>query len=394
MKTRKNRLFRQITGARREGGGPLLRRVLKQGVVRPATAAISAVPASSVPTHVTRSTHAPPAPTGRPLDALRDLVADEYRGSPKATREKFRQAFQELKAVGVRTTADLTPETLDRWADAWREKRSYGASHSVLRTIRRICSLAKDAEPEPFLTEESDPFRRRKLTKILRGYRKNRPTDRHLSIDQMRALLQRADAEALAGGWPQRRLRALVYLLAYTGCRKLEALGMRVEDVDFAEGILWIWPHAERDLKTEGSAAPLGLHPALRAVLDEWTTESGSPFLFPNVTNRAKPWRHGGPGFRPLDQLAALGVRAGVPGVTFLGFRQTLASLAEAWGWEVPAIQRQLRHASPQTQQHYRRADKRTVKDLAASIDYDLDTESGAPTPEPPFRPRLFGGTQ
>lgn len=366
------RLFRQIVKVRTPGPkgeamrGKLLRTIQFRGTV--------------VGRRRERPAAPPPAPEiepARPFAELRAYVLDEKyppkgkdkdhpeRGSPKGTIDKITQALDELEAVGVHTTADIDADAIERWADAHRD-RTYNTNHSVLRSIRRVCNLARKAK-KPLLT--TDPFAELPLAEVLQNHRRTPPVDRHLSASQVRALLDLADAEAESGQWQARRLRALAYLLTFTGVRRNEALGMRVADVDLHSRIIYIRPNAERGLKTAGSEAPLGINPELARVLAEWLPETGSEFLFPGI-KRAKPWRNGGPGVRALDQLKALGERAGVPDVTFVAFRQTVATLAERWGWKETAIQRQLRHTSTRTQQHYRRADLDTVRTLADQMDY------------------------
>jgi integrase len=66
--------------------------------------------------------------------------------------------------------------------------------------------------------------------------------------------------------------------------------------------------------------------------------------------------------------IAALGERAGVPGLTILAFRHTVGTLAEAWGIGELALQRLLRHSQPATQQHYRHPDLALMRQAVARI--------------------------
>ncbi len=80
----------------------------------------------------------------------------------------------------------------------------------------------------------------------------------------------------------------------------------------------------ENDLKTEGSQAPFGLPDKLLAVLREWEKEKTCTWVFPNT--KGKPWKTGAPGYRPFDQLKALGERAGVKGANWKRFRHSLST--------------------------------------------------------------------
>jgi integrase len=195
---------------------------------------------------------------------------------------------------------------------------------------------------------------------------------RHLSRSELAGVLAQADAEAV--DWRGRRLRALVYLLAYTGMRSAEALGLEVGDCDFAEGLVSIRPNRARALKTASSAARLALAAPVVEVLRGWVRECGSPWLFPGLRRRS-PWLGGGPGIRAVDQVKALARRAGVPGVTLLCFRHTLATLAEVGGLGELELQRQLRHSSPRTQVGYRHGDLEELKRTAGKLGLLLRAE-------------------
>ena len=112
-------------------------------------------------------------------------------------------------------------------------------------------------------------------------------------------------------------LRALVYFVAYTGCRFAEAVHLEWKDVAFDKGIAFLYFKIENDLKTEGSQAPFGLPSRLIDVLREWGKDRTCSWVFPN--ERRKPWKAGGKQYRPFDQLRALasiGHRAGTRGAS------------------------------------------------------------------------------
>ena len=168
---------------------------------------------------------------------------------------------------------------------------------------------------------------------------------RHRSADEIRRVLEMADTEAPAGGWRARRLRAAVYLWAFTGAGKAEVLGLRTADVDLPDRVVSIRSHSARRLKTRSRAARMPLVPPVVERLAGWIPETGCEWLFPH-SYRTGPWFHGRPGHRPLDEVKALGARAGVPGLTILSFRHTVGTLAEGWGIGELMLQRLLRHAA------------------------------------------------
>jgi len=125
----------------------------------------------------------------------------------------------------------------------------------------------------------------------------------HYTFEEVRAILSQASKEAC--GTPtfeKKRLRALVYFLAYTGCR-FKAVHLEWKDIDFDQRVAWLYFKIENDLKTEGSQAPFGLPSRLVEVLREWQSDrsDGVEWVFPNT--KGTPWKMGGPKYRPFNQV-------------------------------------------------------------------------------------------
>lgn len=277
------------------------------------------------------------------------------------TLRKVRQVLGEL-GESCRRTADLTPAAIAAWLAAHRD-RAAATHRSLLAALHAAVGYGVARNYLP------DPFAFRKVSSWLPGdeLEPEGPFRRHRTAEEVRRVLDRADLEAEAGGWPARRLRALAYTLAYTGAGKLEVLGLRVRDVDPAAGVLAIRSHPARRLKRRARAAQLPIAPPLAAVLAGWLPECGGEWVFPHK-GMTGFWHHCRPGRKPLDEIRALGERAGVPGLTLLAFRHTLATLAESWGIGELALQRILRHARRQTQDHYRHEDLEILRRAAARI--------------------------
>ncbi len=159
------------------------------------------------------------------------------------------------------------------------------------------------------------------------------------------------------------------YLYAFTGCRKSEALHLAVTDVDLDRSILSIRPKSSWRPKTAASIARLPLAAPLAAVLRLWLSRCGSDWVIPGKRGKA-PWTGGLPGCKPLDQVKALGERAGVSGVTILGFRKTVATLAKGWGLGPLELQALLRHTSVRTQLWYIEEDLEGLRVTASKIRY------------------------
>jgi integrase len=279
----------------------------------------------------------------------------------KSTRAKVRQVLAELGAQCV-STADLTPAAVSRWLSAHPERRA--ATHrGLLSTLRAACGYGA------FQDYLVSPFAFRRLAQWLPADElvELEPFRRHRSAAEVAALLDQADAEA--SSWKGRRMRALVYCYAFTGAGKTEVLGLRVADVDLAAGIISVRSHPIRRLKTGARAARLPIAAPLAAVLESWMPETGSEWLFPHC-ELSGPWFHGRPGYRPLDQVKALGRRAGVDDLTILSLRHTIGTLAEGWGIGELMLQRLLRHSRAATQKHYRHEDLDQLRRAAGQITY------------------------
>ena len=200
------------------------------------------------------------------------------------------------------------------------------------------------------------------------------PWPRHRSAEEIRRVLARADLEAQGGPWEARRLRAAVYTFAFTGAHKSEVLGLRVRDLDPVLHTVAFRSHPRRRLKTVLRSAVLPLAEPLAAVLAGWLPEvlerfPRGEYLFPHHFGTG-PWLSGRPGHRPLDCVRALGERAGVPGLTIVAFRHSLATLAESWGIGELALQRILRHARRRTQDAYRHPDLDLMREAIGRVKF------------------------
>lgn len=276
------------------------------------------------------------------------------------TYRKLRQVLAEFAAL-CGTTAELSPAAVARWI-AEHPGRRLATVRTLLSTFR---AATRHGEASGYLR---CPFRTRPLARCLPRI-DDEPIDRHLSTAQVARVLLQADREAEGGDWRGRRLRTLIYLAAYTGARAAELLALRVEDLDLAEGLVWIRPNARRALKTRSSRRRIPIPAPLRRVLEEWVGrgDGPSPWLIPH-TELTGPWLSGAPRNKPLACVRALGERAGVAGVTLLAFRHAFASAADAWQVGPKALQDLMGHSSPATQWGYRHADLDQLRTAADRI--------------------------
>lgn len=154
-----------------------------------------------------------------------------------------------------------------------------------LRAPRYILNVAEKWDHRP---RESNPFagygnatvglKRRRVKEEGRKQK-----EKHYTLEQVRALLARVTEESRAEGstWEQRRLWALIYFLAYTGCRIDEVLHLEWHEANLEEGVAFLHHKRDHTLKTESSVAPFGMSDRLIEVLREWQTEKTCSWVFP-----------------------------------------------------------------------------------------------------------------
>lgn len=155
--------------------------------------------------------------------------------------------------------------------------------------------------------------------------------------------------------------RTLVFVVAVTGLRISEALGLQWGDLDYERHMIhlrrvWAGDVILQDLKTENSAAPVPLGDLLADALRAWhqQTPYGKPedWVFPSMKLKGK---------KPLsasimaaDKIRPAALKVGIrlkPGQRFgfHNFRHSLATFLISRGKDVKTIQELLRHAKVST---------------------------------------------
>jgi integrase len=326
-----------------------------------------------------------PMSNARPMTWAEVRLGLEASHSPpfgqRATWLKYRRVI-DLLAMTAATPAEITPASI---AGMVAEFQASGARlttiASNLRVARAVCNYLAAIG-----VLGVSPFRLARLTiRIPRGYSLKRaygPAEIARILDQADAEWDRARDIAPTrranqyrqnegGGGDVRfragRLRALVYLVAYTGVRAREALYIRCRDVDTVRRVVRITGE-DRPTKTLASMATIPIPDEAAAILAQWKDEQaarGRSFLISGAT-QDKPWDQAGARWRPTNQVAALARRAGIQGVTLLALRHSYATnVRRFWSLNSAETQSLLRHTSPETQEHYLHDD---VEHLAARV--------------------------
>ena len=196
-------------------------------------------------------------------------------------------------------------------------------------------------------------------------YREGR-RERFLTAEEYRRLGRELCALDAAGGMPARSAAAL-RLLMLTGCRLMEVVTLRWDDVDRGAGELRL-----RDSKTGARMVPLT--PTAAAVLARVPRVPGSPWVFPGE----RPDRHMGPPARHWRRARG---RAGLGDVRIHDLRHSFASRALALGESLATIGRLLGHADIGSTARYahlaRDAEKRSAARVGGSIEADIAPPPG-----------------
>jgi integrase len=276
----------------------------------------------------------------------------------KATRDKMRLALSEFAQI-CPDTRSIGPEAIAAWIAAHPE-RSPIASFSLLRSFASACRAGKELG-----ILRSDPFAFRPPARWWpEGSLEPPERPRHHPPGELARVLEQSATEAASGSWEALRLDTLIRLYVFTGMRRSEALGLLAADVDLEGEALEIRPNGRRQLKTRASRRRLAMPEPLARAIRRWLPRCGSDWLIPHK-GLSGPWLSGRVGHKPLDQVKALGRRAGVEGLTILSIRHTYATLGEQLGFGELLLQRLLGHRSRRTQLGYRHAEDTTLRDAA-----------------------------
>jgi integrase len=291
---------------------------------------------------------------------------------PKKTRNKIRQALTQLERHAG-TPDGVNEETIAAYVAASQARGNEPATtNSVLQAMQSITKYLRAK-----MIIAADPFAlglnfRRKERHV------RRRDDKHLSIEQMRRVLDQADLEwnearGLMPRFRAGRTMALVWLLSHTGLRATEALCLKRQRV--ADGFVEVRhdDQPEGFCKTEASERRVALPEEASQRLVTWMEFSAAfdgTWLFP-CSRADRPWLHGMTAHRPLGRVAALAERAGIAGVTLLSFRHTFQThAATRWGFSAKEIQEVVGHTNERTQLHYQHEDVDNLRALMRRVKY------------------------
>lgn len=193
---------------------------------------------------------------------------------PGNTKRSYQRAINRLISpyVGGLTMDQLTPPRLAQWrddltADGW-------SAHQVIEAMRVLSSCLSRAVEVGLIPSGANPLRN--VSKPPKPPRKKKLVLSPLAVEWVRQAMlsyqygRHDDLTAL-------RSATLTSVLAYGGLRPSEALGLKVEDVDFEAGGLWVndvfaVEHREGDTKTHESGRFVELWEPVMDDLRSWLT--------------------------------------------------------------------------------------------------------------------------
>jgi len=290
----------------------------------------------------------------------REVVANyQGRGRAPKTVRQVQQVLRELRAVGVTRTNQVNSQAIERWIAAWPD-RTPETFRSHLRCLSSLCTRLKKlglVRLDPFEVDGVADWMRLDSRPAAPRRRWSKPAD------QIRAVYAVAERRAATGRWKAWRDWAYLRTLFETGGRSGEIQRLRIIDVDTCAQTITICPHWITGRggrrywwrpKTIGAAGVIPIGPGLADLLGEWSRRvmwesrrgklriTNCEFIFPGA-NLWGPWTGGGPGESPLDRIKALGVEAGVPGLTCKAARKGLGTYN--MGLSPDGRRRHMRHA-------------------------------------------------
>ncbi len=164
-----------------------------------------------------------------------------------------------------------------------------------------------------------------------------------LDLDELKKLL----------GELKNPARILVFLMAATGLRVSEALGLRWSDIDFTSRVILlsravVHQHVG-NMKTECSQRPIPIDGALLDAVQNWRLEA--PYQKSTDWVFASPHRDGEKPYWPESQLKGyvqpMARKLGITkSIGWHSFRRTFATLLNGGGEDVKTVQDLMRHAN------------------------------------------------
>lgn len=273
------------------------------------------------------------------FDELRSLVA-----SGDAAQRTYDIRWQQFHShiagrLGHLPVQKIKPADCGRVV---RELRTSGKSswtqHGVLITLGAILKFAADDERGII---SASPTKR--ISDASRPKAENKREVYVPSAEELQTLIA-----STSESW-----KTFVLLLAFTGLRASEALGLRWQDIDTTAGVLHVRSQLGRNgelcvLKTKAAKRDIGLAPELKKALAQGKLANApTAFAFATESGRPRSYRNAVRAFTASLKRAKLDT--GEERLSLHCFRHFFASALIANGWDVVRVSKRLGHSKPST---------------------------------------------
>ena len=198
------------------------------------------------------------------------------RGREPAFKQSQGQHWDKFVAL----TGDIALTSLTRdHAKAYRDHRlNTGVkAATVKREINTLTAIVNKAFAEMSLIQKN-PFEQLTIHKTF----SNQSSDKQ---PYTRTEIKKLVKQALRANDERRRI---ILVLAVTGARLAEIVGLRRKDVDLTKRAISIVPHASRSLKTKPSQRSVPLLPIAFEAVKSQLSEHDEEFLFPTYASNVK----------------------------------------------------------------------------------------------------------
>ncbi|WP_290813358.1 site-specific integrase [Aquidulcibacter sp.] len=287
---------------------------------------------------------------------VKEIIAEYLREGPTDKPDKRASSWDvdrinlqrhALPVLGKKFLSELTPQVLANWQAAVADGKTALTEKTKARGVAKVTggrgAASRAMQCMSAMMEwavarglvEANPCKR------VKRYQSN-GKERYLSEDEGAAIWEAI--EALQGEGAISKAAADCFrLLALTGARRGEIVGLRWPEVDLKRGLLLLPPLRH---KTGGQARPKAIPMPTPAVSILAGIPRRSDWVFPNS-------RLDGPMEPPKRAWAKVVKAAGVSGVSPHTFRHTVASWAVADGQSLAVVGKVLGHSRPQTTARY-----------------------------------------
>jgi integrase len=198
-------------------------------------------------------------------EVLARLKAESASDPRYATHSK---AFRLLESAGAARTVDLTPVVIDRFMASLQ-----GASTTKDKYLNLAKSICREAVEKSYL--DHSPFDVRPDQWKRSGVYDPRATNRRLLTTpvQLAAVLDYLKSKATAD-LIDHRFYALAMIMTYTGMYAIDALMLKVNDIDFVQGMILAGQNHGKPTKHR---RPLPMSSELAKALTDWIQDRGIP---------------------------------------------------------------------------------------------------------------------